>query len=140
MDNNTSKETVETEFRPQKSNISFEDFEKLDIRICKILSVEKVENTDKLYKMEIDTGIDKRIVVSAIAHQIKVDELLNESLPFVLNLEPRKIRGIESNAMIILGETVKTNRLFRIYNAPFDFNHCPQGEVIDNYLTGAIII
>lgn len=98
---------------PQKPNISFEEFEKLDIRICKILSVEKVEKADKLYKLEIDTGIDKRVVVSAIAQSFLEKDLLNQHLPFVLNLEPRKIRGIESNAMIILGKT-NSNELFRL--------------------------
>ena len=98
---------------PQKPNISFEEFEKLDIRICKILSVEKVEKADKLYKLEIDTGIDKRVVVSAIAQSFLEKDLLNQHLPFVLNLEPRKIRGIESNAMIILGKT-NSNELIRL--------------------------
>jgi methionyl-tRNA synthetase len=98
---------------PQKPNITFDEFEKLDVRMCKILSVERVENTDKLYKMQIDTGIDQRIVVSSIAQQISIPTLEGQFLPFVLNLEPRKIRGIESNAMIILGKT-NSNELFRL--------------------------
>lgn len=88
--------------RPIKEIIEFPEFEKLDIRICKILSVEKVPDTDRLYKMEIDTGIDKRIVVSSIAHQFPVNQLLNHHLPFILNLKPRIVKGIESTAMIIL--------------------------------------
>lgn len=124
--------------KPQKKNISFEDFEKLDIRICKILSIEKVEKADKLYKLEIDTGIDKRIVVSAIAQSFLEKDLLNQHLPFVLNLEPRKIRGIESNAMIILGETVESKKLFMVSPIVFD-------DVISSgdgwkELTGAIVI
>lgn len=124
--------------KPQKKNISFEDFEKLDIRICKILSIEKVEKADKLYKLEIDTGIDKRIVVSAIAQSFLEKDLLNQHLPFILNLEPRKIRGIESNAMIILGETVESKKLFMVSPIVFD-------DVISSgdgwkELTGAIVI
>jgi len=116
--------------KPQKQNISFEDFEKLDIRICKILSVEKVPNTDKLYKMEIDTGIDKRVVVSSIADQISIAMLEGQFLPFVLNLEPRKIKGIESKAMIILGKT-HTNNLFRLVHTK---------DIEESDLVGAQII
>lgn len=96
----------------QKSNITFEDFNKVDIRMCKILSVEKIEKADKLYKLTIDTGFDNRVVVSAIAHVFNEDDLQDSYMPFVLNLEPRKIRGIESNGMIILCETKNTKRLF----------------------------
>ena len=131
-----------TNYRSQKPNISFEDFNKLDIRICKILSVEKVEKADKLYKMQIDTGIDKRTVVSAIAHQMSEDALTGQLLPFILNLEPRKIRGIESNAMIILGESNLTKTLFQI-NAdsyPRRFFKGDSDIPYENYLTGAIII
>lgn len=89
---------------PVKPILEFEDFMKADIRICEILSVEKVEKKDKLYKFEINTGFDKRIVVSAIAHQISVEELLGKKFPFILNLPPRIISGIESNGMIIMAE------------------------------------
>jgi len=123
---------------PQKSNISFEEFEKLDIRICKILSVEKVEKADKLYKLEIDTGIDKRIVVSAIAQSFSEKDLLDQHLPFVLNLEPRKIRGIESTAMIILGEMVQSKKLFMVSPLVFD-DVIPSGDGWKE-LIGAIVI
>lgn len=94
----------EKKFPPIKSQITYEDYQKLDIRICAVLSAEKIEGKDKLYKLEIDTGIDKRIVVSGIAHQIATSQLIGYSFPFVLNLPPRKIAGIESNAMIVLAE------------------------------------
>jgi len=87
-----------------KPDIAFEDFMKMDIRICQILSVEKVEKYDKLYKLEIDTGIDKRIVVSAIAHIFDKEELMGMCLPFILNLPVRKIAKIDSHGMIILAE------------------------------------
>lgn len=90
--------------RPQKPTISFEDFEKLDIRICTITGVERVPNTDKLYKLTIQTGIDERICVSAIADKFSEEDLKYRNMPFILNLEPRKIKGIESQAMIIMAE------------------------------------
>ncbi len=122
----------------QKPNITFEEFNKLDIRICKILSVEKVEKADKLYKLQIDTGFDKRIVVSAISQSFLEKDLINQHIPFVLNLEPRKIRGIESNAMFILGETVNSKKLFMISPLVFD-DVIPSGDGWKE-LTGAIVI
>jgi len=94
----------------QKPQISYEDLQKVDIRMCFVKSVEKVENTDKLYKLVIDTGFDERIVVSAIADIFTLDKVLYKICPFVLNLEPRKIRGIISQGMIILAED-KYNRI-----------------------------
>ena len=104
MEKESVEKVEEKKFPPIKSQITYEDYQKLDIRICAVLSAEKVEGKDKLYKLEIDTGIDKRIVVSGIAHQIATSQLIGYSFPFVLNLPPRKIAGIESNAMIVLAE------------------------------------
>lgn len=91
----------------QKDYIDFEDLMKVDIRVCEVLEVRKIEGTDRLYEMLIDTGIDRRKVVSAIAHQFILDDLIDCCYPFVLNLKPRKIRGVESNAMILLSEDDK---------------------------------
>jgi ribA/ribD-fused uncharacterized protein len=128
---------TKTNYRSQKPNITFKDFQKLDIRVCKILSVEKVEKSDKLYKLEIDTGIDKRIVVSAIAHIYPEGRLLNKFLPFILNLEPRKIKNIESHGMVILGETSLTKNPLMILPSVDIENINPQ---IEEELTGATII
>jgi methionyl-tRNA synthetase len=92
-----------------KPEITFDEFMKLDIRLCLITSVEKVEGKDKLYKLEIYTGVDKRVVVSAIAHKIEPQKLKWRTIPFVLNLAPRKIAGIESQGMIIMAETTEGN-------------------------------
>lgn len=124
--------------RPIKETIEFEDFNKLDIRVCQIISVEKVPDTDRLYKMEIDTGVDKRIVVSSIAHKFPILQLLNQHLPFVLNLKPREIKGIESTAMIILAETAISKKMFQVSPLVYD-------DVISSgdgwkELTGAIVI
>lgn len=83
--------------------ISFNDFKKVEIRIGKIVLCEKVENADKLLRLEVDfgKGIGKRQILSAIAESYKSEELINRKFPFVVNLEPRKLRGLESQGMIL---------------------------------------
>jgi methionine--tRNA ligase beta chain len=81
--------------------ITFDDFDKIEMKIGKVLSAEKVEGTDKLLKMEIDFGSEKREIVAGIAEYIQPTHLLGKGLPFVVNLEPRTIRGIESRGMIL---------------------------------------
>lgn len=81
--------------------ISFEDFQKLDIRIGKILSAEKIENSDKLLKLEVDFGEEKRQIVSGIAQHFSPESLIGKEAPFVINMEPRVLRGVESTGMIM---------------------------------------
>jgi methionine--tRNA ligase beta chain len=83
-------------------NIAFEDFKKVEIRIGKIMTCEKVEKADKLLKLEVDFGteIGKRQILSGIAEWYKPEDLLDKKLPFVVNLEPRVIRGLESQGML----------------------------------------
>ena len=107
-------EIQEKQLPPIKPEISIEDYMKLDIRLCQIISVEKVEKKDKLYKLQIDTGVDKRIVVSSIAHLFTPEQLLWKTLPFVLNLKPREIAKIESQAMIILADATLTGETLQI--------------------------
>jgi len=95
---------VESNFEPQKETIDFEDFTKLDIRLGTILEAEKVEKADKLLKLLIDTGIDKRTVVSGIAEHYSPEEVIGKTVQILLNLAPRKIRGIESQGMILMAE------------------------------------
>lgn len=85
------------------NQISFEEFKKVEIRIGKILSVEKVENADKLLKLEVDFGADtgKKQIVSGIAEFFQPDELVGKKLPFIVNLEPRKFKGVESQGMLM---------------------------------------
>jgi methionyl-tRNA synthetase len=97
--------------RPQKAEISIEQFDTIDIRVCLIKSVERVPKKDRLFKLEIDTGIDTRTVICGIAHKIGAGQLLNCKVPFVLNLKPVTIAGIESTAMIILSENQEDNVL-----------------------------
>jgi methionyl-tRNA synthetase len=89
---------------PQKEIITYEDFMRMDIRIGTILSAEIVPKTQKLLKLYIDTGIDKRTVVSGIAECFKPEEVVGRQVAFLVNLESRKIRGIESHGMILMAQ------------------------------------
>ena len=90
-----------------KPQISFDDFEKMDIRIGTVLEAEKIKGADKLLKLKIDTGIDIRTVVSGIALHYTPEEMLNKQVSILVNLAPRKIKGIESNGMILMAENEK---------------------------------
>ena len=85
-----------------KEEITFDDFSKIDLRTATILEAEKVENADKLLKFKVDTGVDVRTVVSGIAESFKPEELIGKQVMILLNLAPRKIRGIESQGMFLL--------------------------------------
>ncbi|MGM0552017.1 MAG: methionine--tRNA ligase [Bacteroidota bacterium] len=89
---------------PQKEEVTFDDFTKMDIRVGTILEAEKVAKTKKLLKMTIDTGIDKRTVVSGIAEYYKPEEIVGKQVSILVNLAPRKIKGIESQGMILMAE------------------------------------
>ncbi|MCG2721826.1 MAG: methionine--tRNA ligase subunit beta [Thermodesulfovibrionales bacterium] len=81
--------------------ISFDDFKKLDIRIGRIITAERVQDTEKLLKIEIDVGTEKRQLVAGIAESYEPDALIGKEIPVLLNLEPRTIRGVESHGMIL---------------------------------------
>ncbi len=89
---------------PQKANVSYEEFSKMDIRTGTVLEAERVPKTQKLLKMTIDTGIDKRTVVSGIAEYFTPEEMVGKQVSMLVNLEPRKIKGIESQGMILMAE------------------------------------
>ena len=90
--------------KPQKENVSFDDFSMMDIRVGIIVAAEKVKKTKKLLKLTIDTGIDVRIVVSGIAEYYKAENLIGEQVSILVNLEPKKIKGIESQGMVLMAE------------------------------------
>ena len=94
----------ESEITNLKSEIVFDDFAKIDLRIGTILSAEKVEKADKLLKLEVDLGFEKRTIVSGIALHFKPEEIVGKQVTVVCNLAPRKMRGIESNGMILMAE------------------------------------
>ena len=87
---------------PMKEEISFDDFTKIDLRTATILEAEKVEKADKLLKLKVDTGVDVRTVVSGIAESFTPEEVIGKQVMILLNLAPRKIRGIESQGMLLL--------------------------------------
>ena len=97
-----AKEAAAKEVAPQKAECSFEDFEKLDIRTATVIAAERVPKTAKLLKLTIDTGIDKRTIVSGIAEQYAPEDMVGKQICILANLAPRTIRGIESKGMILM--------------------------------------
>lgn len=87
-----------------KPSIQYDDFAKLDFRVGTIIAAEKIEKADKLLKLEVDLGFEKRTIVSGIALHFKPDEIVGKQVIVVANLEPRKMRGIQSNGMILMAD------------------------------------
>ncbi len=90
---------------PQKETIEFDDFTKLDIRVGTILEAVKVPKTKKLLQLKVDVGIDIRTIVSGIAESFKPEEIIGQKVTVLINLAPRKLRGVESRGMILMTET-----------------------------------
>ena len=93
-----------SKFEQVKQEISYDDFSKLDIRTGQILEAEKVAKSDKLLKLKVDLGFECRTIVSGLAEQYKVEEVVGKKVAVIVNLAPRKLRGIESNGMILMAE------------------------------------
>ena len=89
---------------PQKDSISFEDFTKLDIRVGTILEAEKMPKAKKLLVLKVDTGVDTRTIVSGIAESFKAEDIIGKRVTVLVNLAPRKLRGVESEGMILMTE------------------------------------
>jgi methionyl-tRNA synthetase len=104
MRTKTDNEVTEIQVIPQKDPVSFDDFTRLDIRTATILEAEKVLKTNKLLKLKIDCGIDIRTIVSGIAEYFDPESLPGKQISIIANLEPRKIKGIESKGMILMAE------------------------------------
>ena len=103
-----------------KPEIVFDDFAKIDLRIGTILSAEKVEKADKLLKLEVDLGFEKRTIVSGIALHFAPEEIVGKQVTVVCNLAPRKMRGIESNGMILMVEDAQSKLHFMHPSAVVD--------------------
>lgn len=101
--NNNAAEAA-IEFQPVKETIQYDDFAKLDLRVGTITHAEKVPKADKLLKLEVDLGFEKRTVVSGIALHFAPEDIVGKQVTVVCNLAPRKMRGIESNGMILMAE------------------------------------
>lgn len=96
-----NEQTAEIKVAPQKPNVAFDDFAKLDLRVGKILECTKVPKADKLLQFLIDDGMAKRTIISGIAAWYKPEDLVGKQVCFIANLEPRKLRGIESQGMLL---------------------------------------
>ena len=97
---------------PMKEEIQFDDFTKIDLRTATILTAEKVEKADKLLKFSVDTGVDVRTVVSGVAESFTPEECVGKQVMILLNLAPRKIRGIESQGMLLLTTNAEGKLVF----------------------------
>lgn len=91
-------------YTPLKPTIQFDDFDKIDLRVATITHAEKVEKADKLLKLTLDMGFETRTVVSGIAMHFSPQDIIGKKVTLVANLAPRKMRGIESNGMILMAE------------------------------------
>ncbi|MCO1601387.1 methionine--tRNA ligase [Desulfosporosinus nitroreducens] len=96
-----SLQAPEFEFEPIKEEITIDEFAKIDLRVGKVLSAEKVEKTDKLMKLEVEVAGEVRTIVSGIAKHYSPDDLVNQYIVLVANLKPTKLRGITSQGMIL---------------------------------------
>lgn len=99
-----ANESEQAEVAPQREDITYDDFSKLDIRVGTILEAEKVAKTKKLLKLTIDTGIDKRTIVSGIAEYYSPEEIIGKQVSVIVNLAPKMLKGIESRGMILMAE------------------------------------
>ena len=95
---------IEKEIAALKPEIIFDDFAKIDLKVGTIVAAEKVEKADKLLKLTVDLGFETRTIVSGIAFHFKPEEIVGKQVTVVVNLAPRKMRGIESNGMILMAE------------------------------------
>jgi methionyl-tRNA synthetase len=111
---NTKKanEVKNVSVSPQKPDITYEDFLKIDIRSGKVLAAEKVAKTNKLMKLTIDTGIDKRTVVSGIAEGYEPEQVVGRQVSIIVNLESKNLRGIESHGMILMASDTDGRLVF----------------------------
>ena len=99
---NMASETLKLE--PAKDEIDFDTFSKMDIRVATILEAEKIAKTKKLLKLKVDTGLDKRTIVSGIAEYYQPEEIIGKQVCILMNLAPRHIKGIESRGMILMAQ------------------------------------
>ena len=104
MGTRIANEAAGAKTAPEKDPVTFDDFARIDIRTATILEAEKIPKTTKLLKLKIDTGLDIRTIVSGIAEYYDPENIIGKQISIVANLEPRKIKGIESKGMILMAE------------------------------------
>jgi methionyl-tRNA synthetase len=108
----TAKEPEKPALKPAKPLITYDDFSKLDIRVATILEAERVPKTTKLMKLKIDTGLDQRTLVAGIAENYEPEQVIGKTVCILANLEPRKLKGIESQGMILMAENAAGGLFF----------------------------
>jgi methionyl-tRNA synthetase len=107
-------------YLPPKPEITIDDFAKIDLRVATVLSAEKVEKADKLLKLELDLGYEKRTVLSGIAQHFKPEDIVGKQVTVVANLAPRKMKGIESKGMILMAQNLDGGLVFAAPVTPAD--------------------
>jgi methionyl-tRNA synthetase len=98
----TSENSETNQLQPVKADIIYDDFDKIDLRVGKVLTAERVPKADKLLKLTVDLGFEQRTILSGIAEYYQPEELVGKLVTVVANLAPRKIRGIESQGMLLM--------------------------------------
>nr|WP_298922888.1 methionine--tRNA ligase [uncultured Allomuricauda sp.] len=107
-----ANEQMEKEITPQKETITFDDFTKLDMRVGTIIEAEKMPKANKLLVLKVDTGLDVRTIVSGIAESFTAEEIVGKKVTVLVNLAPRKLRGVESEGMILMTENQEGKLVF----------------------------
>jgi len=112
LDTKKANHNAKAPVLPQKEDVTFDEFTRMDIRTATILEADKVPKTTKLIKLKVDTGIDVRTIVSGIAEHFTAEELPGKNISVIVNLAPRTIRGIESKGMVLLAEDENGKLIF----------------------------
>ena len=118
LETKRANEVANATVAPAKENCTFDDFNKMDIRTGTILEAERVPKTKKLLKLKIDTGIDKRIVVSGIAEYYSPEEIIGQQVSILVNLEPKELKGIQSQGMILMAQDADGSLKFVVPASP----------------------
>ena len=107
-----SNEQMNKDITPQKDTINFDDFSKMDMRVGTIIEAEKMPKANKLLVLKVDTGLDTRTIVSGIAESFKPEDIVGKKVTVLVNLAPRKLRGVESQGMILMTENQEGKLVF----------------------------
>ena len=104
QDTKKQNEVANANAVPSKEDISFDDFQKMDIRVVTVLAAEKVAKTKKLLKLKVNTGVDTREIISGIAEYYQPEELVGKQVLMLINLTPKNIKGVDSHGMVLMAE------------------------------------
>src|SRR5699024_2242386 len=107
-----ANEAENKKVEPQKETATFEDFTKMDLRVGTIIEATKMPKADKLLVLKVDTGLDVRTIVSGIAESFKPEDIIGKKVTVLVNLAPRKLRGVESQGMILMTENKNGKLVF----------------------------